>query len=251
MFICKKKTPSVSLRSLWSYSARVQVCWWWKTVYRLQTSHCDQSVLYKVCTFQDLPESLLLCERMRAERSRVIMLSRSTCCANTNPNHHLYFLNHIGHVLAELKRRKNTRTSESILKPQKPFEAGTNRVSEKTKENVFSLISFTVDALASSSNSHMRQIIFLAQLDLYRALPWHERGRMPGVPRQCSMSLSSAPGFRICWFMGSPLHFSSLLMIEAEGSCQKCIFRAPESVKEIYTTAPSNSALWVVMFIES
>lgn len=66
-----------------------------------------------------------------------------------------------------------------------------------------------------------------------RALPRHERGRMPGVPRLCNVSLSSAPGFCISWFMGSPLYFSSLLMSEAEGSCQKCIFRASENVKEI------------------
>lgn len=83
----------------------------------------------------------------------------------------------------------------------------------------------------------MRQIIFLVQLDLYRALPRHERGRMPGVPRLCNMSLSSAPGFCISWLMGSPLYFSSLLMVEAERSCQQCIFRAPENVKEICNCA--------------
>lgn len=91
----------------------------------------------------------------------------------------------------------------------------------------------------------MRRIIFLVPLDLSRAPPRHERGRMPGVPRLCSPSLSSAPGFCISWFMGSPLYFSSLLMSEVERSWQKCIFRASENVKE---TSPPNSALWVVLF---
>lgn len=91
----------------------------------------------------------------------------------------------------------------------------------------------------------MRQIIFLAQLDLYRALPRYERGRMPGVPRLCNMSLSSAPGFCIFWFMGSPLYFASLLMNELSAHV-KNVFLGP--LRTNLQTALSNSALWDVLF---